>query len=29
MVAVGFPKDPTIMAGAPPTIVAMRKVGPS
>ncbi|KAK7725704.1 hypothetical protein SLS57_003770 [Botryosphaeria dothidea] len=26
MVAVGFPKDPTIMAGAPPTIVAMRKL---
>lgn len=26
MVAVGFPKDSTVMAGAPPTVVAMRKV---
>lgn len=26
MVAVGFPKDPTILAGAPPTILAMRKL---
>ncbi|KAL0264825.1 hypothetical protein SLS55_000778 [Diplodia seriata] len=26
MVAVGFPKDRTIVAGAPPTVVAMRKL---
>ncbi|KAB2573101.1 Alcohol dehydrogenase 3 [Lasiodiplodia theobromae] len=26
MVAVGFPKDSTVMAGAPPTVVAMRKL---
>lgn len=26
MVAVGLPKDPTIVAGAPPTLVVMKKV---
>lgn len=27
MVAVGLPKDPTVIAGAPPIMLALKKVG--